>query len=249
VIIFDDVAERRFVARLDPRVRVLCVALYAVLICLAERPLVVVAGLVVAGGLLAASGVPARRVLRRLFALNAFMLLLLATMPLCMPGAPAFRLGGLAWSVQGLSRGVLIALRANGAMTMMTALLGTMEATHLGFALSRLGVPDTFAHLLLFMTRYIEIIHHEYHHLRDAMRLRAFHPRFDRHTFRAFGFLVGRLLVRSVNRSERIMEAMKCRGFRGRLYILTPCHIERADIAFGIIALAGLAVLAIWEWA
>jgi cobalt/nickel transport system permease protein len=248
VIIFDDIAERRFVTRLDPRVRVVCVGLFAVLICLAERPLVLVAGLTVSGSLLAASGVPLRQVFRRLFALNILMLLLLATMPVFMPGAPVLRVGGCAWSAEGLSRAVLIAARANGVMLMLIALLGTMAAAHLGFALSSLGVPDKFAHLLLFMVRYIEVIHHEYHHLRDAMLLRAFRPRFDRPTFRAFGFLIGQLLVRSVNRSERIMEAMKCRGFSGRFYILTPCHIERADIAFAAAALAGMAALGVWEW-
>lgn len=249
MIIFDDIAERRFVSRLDPRLRVVCVALFAVLICLAERPLVLAAGLTAAGFVLALSGVPLRRTLERLVALNVFMLLLFATMPVFMPGEPAFRIGGLVWSAEGLLRALLIAARANGVMLMLIALLGTMEAAHLGFALSSLGVPNKFAHLLLFMIRHIEIIHHEYHHLRDAMLLRAFRPRFDPHTFRAFGFLVGQLLVRSVNRSERIMEAMKCRGFRGRFYILTPCRIERADKAFGIVALALMTALAMWEWA
>ena len=123
-----------------------------------------------------------------------------------------------------------------------------MEPAHLGFALNGVGVPSKFAHLLLFMVRYIEVIHQEYHHLRAAMLLRAFRPRFDRHTFRAFGFLVGQLLVRSVNRSERIMEAMKCRGFRGRFYVLAPCRIESADIAFAIAAFTGMSALSIWEW-
>lgn len=247
MIIFDDLTTRRFIARLDPRIRVLCVALFAVLICLAERPLVLVAGLAAGVALLVVSGVPPRRAARRLLALNTFMLLLVVTLPVMMPGEIMFRTGGLAWSTEGLFRAALIAARANGVMLMLTALLGSMEATHLGFALSRLGVPNKFSHLLLFMVRYIEIIHHEYHHLRDAMLLRAFRPRFNRQTFRAFGFLVGQLLVRSVNRSERIMEAMKCRGFQDRLYILTPCHIERADVAFGIVALAGLVVLGLLE--
>jgi cobalt/nickel transport system permease protein len=248
VIIFDDITKRRFVARLDPRVRLACVVLFAVLICLAEQPLVLGTGLTAAAALLAVSGVGARSALRRLTTLNVFMLLVAATMPLFIPGRPAFRLGGLTWSVPGFSRALLMASRANAVMLMLIALLGTMEAAHLGFALKGLGVPEKFAHLLLFMVRYIDVIHHEYHHLRDAMLLRAFRPRFDRHTFRAFGFLVGQLLVRSVRRSERIIEAMKCRGFHGCFYILTPCRIERADVAFAIAALAALTVLGIREW-
>jgi len=248
VIILYDIAERRLVSRLDPRIRVAGVALFAIVVCLCERPPVLVAGLTAASHLLAVSGVPLRRALRRLTALNVLMLLLIATMPLSMPGETVFRMGGLEWSRTGVLRALLIATRANAVMLMLTALLGTMETARLGVALSGLGVPAKFAHLLLFMVRYIEIVHHEYHHLRDAMLLRAFRPRFDRHTFRAFGFLVGQLLVRSVNRSERIMEAMKCRGFRGQFYILTPCRVGGADIAFAVATVTALTALSIWEW-
>ena len=48
------------------------------------------------------------------------------------------------------------------------------------------------------MIRYTEVVHVEYHRLRAAMRMRAFRARFDRRTFRAFGYLVGMLLVRSM---------------------------------------------------
>lgn len=248
MIIFEDITAQSFLARLDPRVRVACVLLFAVLICLCERPLVLATGLAAAILLLILSGIPFRRAFKRLAALNGFMLLLVITLPFFFLDASAIRLGPLAWSRAGLMRALLIGARANAVMLMLTAMLGTMKATHLGFALNGIGMPAKFAHLLLFMIRYIEVIHHEYHHLRHAMLLRAFRPRFNRHTFRVFGYLVGQLLVRSLNRSERIVEAMKCRGFRGQFYVLAPCHIEPVDILFAVLALAGMSLLSIWEW-
>ncbi len=248
MIIFEDIGRRRFISRLDPRVRFVCVLLFAVVICLCERPSVLFAGLAAAAALLSMSGMSLRQAGRRLLTINGFMLLVAATMPAMMPGQPAFQVGRIAWSFDGLFRALLIAVRANAVMVMVTALLGTLEVTHLGFALGGLGVPDKFTHLLLFMVRYTEIIHHEYHHLRDAMLLRAFRPRFDKHTFRSLGFLVGQLLVRSVNRADRVMEAMKCRGFQGRFYVLAPCHIECADIAFAMLSIVGVLALSFWEW-
>ena len=248
MIIFDDTSNTRFISRLDPRVRVVCVLLFAFLICLCERPIVLVSGLVAGALLLCISGVPVNRVLKRLLGVNAFMLLLVMTMPVFMPGQPLLRIGGLAWSAEGVVRAAQIVARANAVMIVMTALLGSLEVPHLGFALDGLGVSHKFTHLLLFMIRYTEIIHHEYHRLRDAMLLRGFSPRCDRHTFRAFGYLIGQLLVRSVDRSERIMEAMKCRGFRGRFYVLTPCRIGGGDIAFVAAALLCLFFLMAMEW-
>ena len=61
-----------------------------------------------------------------------------------------------------------------------------------------------------------------------------------------FGYLIGMMLVRSLERSERILAAMKCRGFTGRIPLLERMAIGRAGIAFlgGFAALlAGLAFL------
>lgn len=248
MIIFDDITHRRLLSRLDPRVRVACVMSFAVFICLCQRPVVLVLALGASAILLGVSGIPVDRAFKRLAGLNIIMMLLIVTMPLFMPGKTGLQIGHLVWTVEGLRRALLIAGRANAVMFILIAFLGTMEAAYLGFALNGLGFPSKFAHLLLFMVRYIEVIHHEYHHLRDAMLLRAFRPRFDGITFRALGFLVGQLLVRSINRSERIMEAMKCRGFRGRFYVLAPCRIERADIVFALSAFMAISVLGILEW-
>lgn len=247
MIIFDDLREARVLTRLDPRVRLVCALVFAVVVCLCERPLVLGCGLVASALMLSLSGVRMRRALRRLAAANVFMLLLAVTLPPFVPGDPVLAFGPVAWSAEGLRRALQITIRANAVMMMLTALLGNMESAHLGFALSGVGVPDKFAHLFLFMVRYIEIIHQEYHQLRDAMLLRGFRPAFNRHSFRTFGFLVGRLLVRSVQRSERILQAMKCRGFRGRFYVLVPWRIRGADIAFSVTAFAGLATLVTLE--
>jgi len=247
VIIFDDSASVRFVSRLDPRVRVAAVILFAVLICLCGRFVVLATGLAAGILLLLASGVTLWKAAQRLISLNAFMILLAVTMPLLVPGPTVFQFGSLEWSAAGLLRAAQVAARANAVMLMLTAMLGTLEAPHLGFALDGLGLSGKFTHLILFMVRYTEIIHHEYHHLRDAMLLRGFRPRTDRHTLRAFGYLIGQLLVRSVNRAERIFDAMKCRGFHGHFYVLHTSRIHRGDVVFAAMALAFISALLTME--
>ena len=61
------------------------------------------------------------------------------------------------------------------------------------------------------------------------------------HSYRTFGYLVGMLLVRSFDRSERVLAAMKCRGFRGQYWLLdhfsfvaSPRRaVLRGDVAAG----------------
>jgi cobalt/nickel transport system permease protein len=81
------------------------------------------------------------------------------------------------------------------------------------------------------------------------MKVRAFRPRMDRHTYRTYGYLVGMLLVRSLERSERIVAAMKCRGFRGRFYLLEHFAFSRRDAWFAVAAAALGTVLAWAEFA
>ena len=247
MIIFD-ASERSVVGRIDPRLRVVAAIALALLVCLSESLAVLAASLGAAIVLAVLARLHVGRALRNLRQLNFFMLLLVILLPLMAGGEAAVRLGPIAWSRQGLHKAAMIALRANIIMIALTALLATMEPAHLGMALRRIGVPEKLTHVLLFMIRYIEVIHHEYHRLRDALRLRGFRPGCNRHTFRTFGYLVAVLLLRSIDRSERIVEAMKCRGFRGRFYVLSQFKFAAADAVFAVAAAGCVAVLGWMEW-
>jgi cobalt/nickel transport system permease protein len=76
------------------------------------------------------------------------------------------------------------------------------------------------------------VLDQEYRRLRNAMKARGFRPRNSRHTYTSFGYLIGMRLVRALERSERILAAMKCRGFSGRLFLDDGYALRRADFAF-----------------
>lgn len=245
MIVFQAGPRQTFIHRVDPRVRVVAAALFAVVVCVGDHIPALVSALVVALIVSGISGIGASKMLRRLVSLNVFMLFLLVFLPVSVPGESVFSVDGFHWTREGFYKVGLIALRADAIMVMLIALIGIMEPAHLGFALSQLKVPQKLTEILLFMVRYVEVIHHEYHRLRDAMRLRAFRAGFNRHTFRSFGYLVGMLLVNSLDRSDRILEAMKCRGFTGRFHVLTSFHFKTLDAVFGALATIYLITL-VW---
>ncbi|HIJ64322.1 MAG TPA: cobalt ECF transporter T component CbiQ [Candidatus Hydrogenedentes bacterium] len=246
--IFEPIQPRSPITRRDPRMRVVAACAFAAVVCVTERPFVLASGFGMAVFVCTIARAPFVRTVRRLAALNLFMILLVVSLPLFAAGAPLVEIGPIAWTREGFWRAVIIAVRANTIMIGLSALLATMEPAHFGFALSRLGVPDKLTHVLLFMVRYIEVIHVEYHRLRHAMRLRGFRPRCNRHTCRSLGYLVGLLLVRSLDRADRIVEAMKCRGFRGRFYVLAPFKLNSRDAVFAAMAGIVIVVLAFGEW-
>ena len=141
-----------------------------------------------------------KRTLRRVIAMDMFMIFLVIMLPFTTPGREMFSIFGFAASVEGLLHACKIALKANAVVLALLALVGTMGATTLGHAMARLKVPEKLVHLLMFTVRYLDVIGQEYKRMRRAMQARAFVLRSNMHTWRSVGYLVGMLLVHSLER-------------------------------------------------
>jgi len=224
--------QTSWIDNLDARIRIVCAGLFAFVVVLSQFFVPALLGLLCALWLVKASQLNIKRTLRRVIAMDFFMLTLIVILPFTTPGDMMFTLFGFPASWQGLSHALLITIKANAVLLMLFSLVATMPATTLGYALAHLKVPDKLVHLLLFMVRYLEVISQEYKKMRRAMQARAFVMRTNRHTWKSIGYLFGMLLIRSVERAERIADAMKCRGFCGRYYLNNDMKIKSADVVF-----------------
>lgn len=97
-------------------------------------------------------------------------------------------------------------------------------------ALEQLGTPKVFVVQLLFLYRYIFVLADEGVRLARARALRSFNGR--GHEWRVFGSMAGQLLVRALERAERIHLAMRCRGFDGAVRTMRPGHFGRREVLF-----------------
>lgn len=227
----------------DPRTRVIvAVSVSLVVVSLTHLPLLAVA-LAGAVSMALAVGLRPLPLLKRMAALEGFMLIVLLFLPFTTPGTPLFQWGPLTATQDGLLLAARIVLKANTVVLTLLALVGTLEPVVLGHTLARLGVPKKLCHLFLFTVRYIGVLHEEYQSLRRAMRARAFAPGSNFHTWRSLGNLLGMLLVRSLERSQRVMAAMKCRGFDGHFHLLSRHYWQWLDSLLLLLALAILSVL------
>lgn len=222
----------QWLGRRDPRLLVVVTVLFALMTVSLQTLTAAVLALGVGVAAAAAGGLRLGALLKRLAALEALMLVLLATLPFTVPGEAVLSLGPVTATREGLHAAALIVLRANAVVLALLGLLGGMEPAVLGHALARLGVPHKLVHLLLLTVRQIALLDDERRRLRRAMRARAFVPRSDRHTWVSYGNLIGMLLVRSLERARRIEAAMRSRGFHGRLYLLDSHHWRAVDTAW-----------------
>jgi cobalt/nickel transport system permease protein len=228
----------------DLRLRI--VATVLVIACLSQVQSLAVAA--TAFGLAALAAVvsgAATRHWRRLLQVEAFLVLLLVTLPFTIAGQPLVALGPVTASVEGVGRAASILCRVSASVLIALTMLGDVEPVRFGAALRGLHVPERLTRLFVFTARYVTLIGDEGRRLHDAMRARAFRPRSNLHTWRSYGNLVGMLLVRALDRAHRVEEAMLCRGFAGQFPRTVQGRPPVRDwIAVSLMAAAGIAALA-----
>ena len=244
---YKQVSTKYWINTIDPRVRICLVVAFAVVVVSLQTIHILMLALCVALLMLFCSSLTWAKIWHKVLAMDAFILAMLLMLPFTVSGDVWFTVVGYQASWQGLQQAIIIALKANGVMVSLLTLVGSMESVMLGQALGKMKVPANLVHLMLFTVRYIEVLQDEYVRLRQAMKARAFKAGNNWHTYRSIGYLFGIMLVRSVERSERVMEAMKCRGFRGQLPLLVQWQIGKADVIFALLMLFVMAVLLLLE--
>lgn len=232
-----------FLRDIDPRIRIITTLSFAITLVAVKSFSALFFGLSLSIIFLILSSLPIKATLLKMITMDSFVVFMLATLPFTIAGDQAFSVFDYSASWQGLERAFRIALRANAIVLMMLSLLSSLEPITFGHALYRLKLPSSLVQLLLFTIRYIEVIHQEYLRLRLSMKARCFKPKNSRHTYISFGYLVGMMLIRAMDRSERILDAMKCRGFSGRLLILDQLESSKKDYAFLIFFIILLIIL------
>ncbi|WP_166416674.1 cobalt ECF transporter T component CbiQ [Cochlodiniinecator piscidefendens] len=229
--------------RIDPRARLIATLLFACVVVASHWIPTLLIALAASCTAMVFAQLPIASTLKRMAAMDSFIIFILILLPFTMPGEAMFTVFGFPASWEGLWRAVEIGLKANAVVLMLMALVGTMEAVTLGHALHHLKVPERLVHLLLFTVRYIEVLYEEHVRLKQAMKARGFKARNSLHTYRSYGYLLGMMLVRAMERSERILDAMKCRGFTGRIPLLGRYEYTKRDTVFAALMGALLMIL------
>ncbi len=228
---------------LDPRTLVLAAAGAAVCFSLLHSLAVACAGLFVSLALVLVVRPSPGPLLRRLALANVFILFIWATVPISVAGESLARFGPLSLSREGVELALAVTVKCNAILLCFLALVADLKPPLIGYALERLHVPAKLVFLFLFTCRYIHVIGEEWRKLQCAARLRGFVPRTSLHTYRTIGNMLGLTLVNSIDRSQRIYEAMLLRGFQGTFHTVTDLKAASADRTFGALfslSLAGL---------
>ncbi len=221
--------------KLDPRIKFITAIPYIFIIAVMNGLKGPLLALVFSALMIFIGRINLRKLFGRLIVVNAFIFILWIFIPFSYPGEIIFSIGSLQVSREGLLYVLSITLKANAIVFATIAILGTSEVFSLAHALIHLKIPRKLVHLFFFFYRYISVLHEEYMRLKRAMHIRAFRAKTNIHTYKTYAYLVGMLIVRSYDRSQRIYMAMLCRGFNGNFPIISHFNLKTIDIYFSIV--------------
>ena len=96
-------------------------------------------------------------------------------------------------------------------------LMVTTGINNLAFGLEKLKIPNMLIMQILMLHRYIILMMEECYRVKSAYELRTLGEKSM--TMKDYGRIIGQMLLKTIDRSEKVYEAMKLRGFEGDLHI------------------------------
>ena len=119
-------------------------------------------------------------------------------------------------------------------------LIVTTGVENICYALKKLHIPNILITIFMLIYRYIIVLLKEVQKIWTAYSLRA--PKQKGIHFKAWGSMIGSLMIRSIDKAEVIYQAMELRGFSPDNFFMKNQKIDRTSIIY---FMAGLLLLLI----
>ena len=125
----DGARTENFLDGLDPRSRLLAALFFAILVVSLKSLAVLALGFGVSLAMLLATRLPLKGTLRRMAAMDGFIIFMLVLLPFTVPGTPLFFVFGFPFSLEGALKAAEIALKANAIILMLMVLVALIIST------------------------------------------------------------------------------------------------------------------------
>ncbi len=156
---------------------------------------------------------PAGMVTKRLLQISPFVLVM-ASGNLLLDRSPVMQISGVTLS-GGMISGAVIVAKSIISLAGLLSVTLCIPFYRICRALEAFHVPEVLVTQLMLLYRYSSVLQEEALSMQKARDLRSFGRR--GREFSNTASLVGSLLLRTVNRAERLYRAMAARGFHGQM--------------------------------
>ena len=197
--------------------------------------------------LAAVSQVPPKHLLKRMLLASPFIVFVAVFQPFTVPGEVVWTAPwGLTVTDTGLLAAEVLLVKFLADILMTLVLVSTTPFEDLAWALRWWRVPRALVEVLVMTFRYTFVLIDELERMVRTARLRGVDAAPAKRRFRAYGRILGVHLLRSLDRAERIYQAMLLRGFRDGLKRVHPWRMRMADCVAA--AAATVFIIGVFTW-
>lgn len=160
------------------------------------------------------------RILSRLKTIIPFIILITIFLPFYIGETVAYQFDvGIKITIyrEGLSRAILTFFRIFGATYIFMTFFSSLTYSEFIESLTSLRLPPFFVGSFMIMLHYIPIIATSNKKVLDAQELRGKKITNYMERIKAHAYIMGKSLVMNMERSEKLYESLKMRGFSGKL--------------------------------
>ena len=232
-------ASHSFHIHWDVRLRFFAVFIWLIGIGIAQSPIMLIVSAVIAIAASCAFKVPLSRMMKRIriavpFLCLSFLTLLLAE--------------GLPVTTSAYTFALMIALRIAASLFALTLVSVEDIKVYLsGF--SSMKLPAALTSTLFLTQRYVHLIFQQMASVKNALISRLFSPQVRLSTLRVYGQIIGGTMVKAIDRSESIKNAMVSRGFHGKVWTSRMPPIGWKDVLLtAICVLTAICGVCIDRW-
>lgn len=236
--------------RWDARWKIIAIMVFILATAMLQHLGAAGASLLVSITMLACLRLPARVIIKRMASVNLLLLPCFLIIPFTTPGRTV-TYAGVTFSAEGLWLALLFYVRALAIVYASMALIYSTPMTLLLRAAGALKIPHPFIQVALLTYRYLFSLGWEWSNIRNALRTRGFQNQTALRSYKVLANVIGITLIRSLERTDRIYHAMRCRGYEGTIRTLVRFHTQPSDLVLssglGIITLVVIVGDCIWK--
>ncbi|MEW9094131.1 MAG: energy-coupling factor transporter transmembrane component T [Clostridiaceae bacterium] len=203
-----------------------------------KTPLLLILSFAILTAIVLSMGVSIKQIAIRVVCFLPFLLLM---------SLPIMIGGGIPPTQERRTLALLLIFKSLNALFIMFIMFFSQPVPVLLNGLAHMKLPSSFITIIFLSWRYVFILSERLSQFYKSLKSRLFQPRFHKNSFKIHGEIMGGMLVKSIDTSEKVYRAMASRGFNGKMPTSKPKRITIIDILKSIFFISSVILLHIIE--
>lgn len=233
-----DIKENSWIHKWEPRTKIFSCTIVVFGLVSLETPKILIGTCLVSILLLLSMGFSIKEILKKTSYILPFIIFM--SIPLLLGG-------GIPPSKERQTLVLLLAFKSLNSLYIMFIMFFSQPTSELLSGLSHMKLPSLFMSIIFLSWRYVFLLGEKISNLYKALLSRLFNPRVRKTSLKVYGEIMGGMLIKSIDTSDKVYRAMSSRGFNGTIPTSKPKEIQALDIIKSITMISAVILLNIFE--